>query len=227
MKVKTKEKHIIGLIFFMMIIFLFSKNIVVFFRIINDYIVGDLVLTYEDFPNIGEWLQITTTVLFSYLLLSATIKSNKISERSLIIQEQLIEEQKILRKNETMIKLSDLQRGIVFYIGEFKKAKTNLDINAKLGGDIYYDYLGRCIQVIEIHSSKIYEIIPEMKDIDKYIDLRKNISAHEMDLQNTYIEWSTPKDMVDNLAEGLIENLKLLNDVIVNEIKSFPKEQPE
>lgn len=221
MKIKSKENLIIRIIFLLMIIFLFSRNFLVFFQIIKDYIVGDLILTYNDFPNIGEWLQITTTVLFSYLLLNATIKSNEISERSLDIQEKIMEEQSTIRRNETIIKLSDLQRGIVFYIGELKKSQFNLNINGKLGEDEYYYYLGQCIQVIEIHSNKIYNIVPEIKDIDKYINLRNRISAHEMDIQNMYIEKPVVKKQIDNLIDGLIENLKLLNDVVVKEIKKY------
>jgi hypothetical protein len=113
-KIKERvKKHKEILVFiFLIIVVVMNANIVHFFSIISKYLKGDIFLTYEDFPNLGEWIQIVTTGFFSYILWSVSKENNIQNMYSVNMQEYTVLQNEVERLDKQMDKLLEYDRKI-------------------------------------------------------------------------------------------------------------------
>lgn len=221
-QINFKNKHIVFGALFLMFIFLFSKNAIVFFQLIKNYIVGDLVLTHDNFPDIGEWMQIVTSALFSYFLLQASKESNELNKSNLKLQKQIVNYQNEFRTNEFMITLTKLNIDTVFYRGDLKDVSSYIRLNRELDANMVKDELTKIVEVIEFYEDKLFQNLSMASKFSDYMRILNSIKAYEKDLKN-YQKGKYDEDedvkRTKEFIRGLMDSLEELHKLLYNEFK--------
>lgn len=210
------------LVFFILVVVNFNNSDNIFWIIIK-YVKGDIFITYEDFPNIGQLLQIVITSYLSLLLVKTTRESNRISNTSNDINQQLLRLQNDIinmeKHNNRMSEIDLLINRIEAY-----KEKVRINVGLELKDfDIYsFDDNMKRTQAININlvnidmSESMYEeIIRTSPQSEKELsEIKKAYHHMKEELEKNENFGFAELDLMKNKYSSINSNLGKIIDSI-------------
>lgn len=185
---------------------------------------GDIYITPDSFPTIGEWIQIVTTVLFSYLLWKAICESNRLNKNNLALQIKIKKDDDYYNK----IRIEDALKALFTQLKLALKMRETYDEI-----DIPQQY--RLISFENIHLSEwtkqysrvLYSRKDGMeKELAKLIDLINQIEGWYKtteDLVSSNEDTSLPtfEKNIEKLVQKLTNLSQDTHDILENIVREF------